>query len=182
MKRFFLFLFASLLSISMFAVGETGKTKAQAIPYDWSTGIHVSSEAGVGKWYVVKLRKEDGGPFNANGKTDDGKININVSVVNPLNEEADINCTAYIGDNETNRHFKLAAGGVKSMTFGAGAFIKMGIDRVYLYLVMDVTVTEEEAQAHEAVNVNVTPVENENSVVFTPINFNWNGWAEGETK
>ena len=182
MKRFFLFLFASLLSISMFAAGETGKTKAQAIPYDWSTGIHVSSEAGVGKWYVVKLRKEDGGPFNANGKTDDGKININVSVVNPLNEEADINCTAYIGDNETNRHFKLAAGGVKSMTFGAGAFIKMGIDRVYLYLVMDVTVTEEEAQAHEAVNVNVTPVENENSVVFTPINFNWNGWAEGETK
>lgn len=182
MKRFFLFLFASLLSISMFAAGETGKTKAQAIPYDWSTGIHVSSEAGVGKWYVVKLRKEDGGPFNANGKTDDGKININVSVVNPLDIEADINCTAYIGDNETNRHFKLAAGGIKAMTFGAGAFIKMGIDRVYLYLVMDVTVTEEEAQAHEAVNVNVTPVENENSVVFTPINFNWNGWAEGETK
>ena len=166
----------------MFAEGETGKTKAQAIPYDWSTGIHVSSEAGVGKWYVVKLRKEDGGPFNANGKTDDGKININVSVVNPLNEEADINCTAYIGDNETNRHFKLAAGGVKAMTFGAGAFIKMGIDRVYLYLVMDVDITEAEAEAHEAVNVNVTPVENENSVVFTPINFNWNGWAEGETK
>lgn len=165
----------------MFAVGETGKTKGQAIPYDWSTGIHVSSEAGVGKWYVVMLRKADGGPFNDNGKTDDGKININVSVVNPLDVEADINCTAYIGDNETNRHFKLAAGGIKSMTFGAGAFIKMGIDRVYLYLVMDVTVTEAEAQAHEAVNVNVTPVENENSVVFTPINFNWNGWAEGET-
>lgn len=165
----------------MFAVGETGKTKGQAIPYDWSTGIHVSSEAGVGKWYVVMLRKADGGPFNNNGKTDDGKININVSVVNPLDVEADINCTAYIGDNETNRHFKLAAGGIKSMTFGAGAFIKMGIDRVYLYLVMDVTVTEAEAQAHEAVNVNVTPVENENSVVFTPINFNWNGWAEGET-
>ena len=34
MKKLFLFLLASVLSISMFAAGETGKTKAQAIPYD----------------------------------------------------------------------------------------------------------------------------------------------------
>ena len=75
MKRFFLFLFATLLSVSMFAAGETGKTKAQAIPYDWQSGIYVSSEAGVGKWYVVNLKKDmtPAGPFNANGKTDDGK-------------------------------------------------------------------------------------------------------------
>lgn len=180
MKRFFLFFFASLLSISMFAAGESGKTKAQAIPYDWSTGIHVSSEAGVGKWYVVMLKKQDGGPFNANGKTDAGLTNINVSVVNPLAVEADIDVIAYIGDNETNRHFKLAAGGIKSMTFGAGMFIKMGIDRVYLYLVMDVTITPEEAAQHEAVNVNVTPVESENTVVFNPIDFDWTGWP-GQT-
>ena len=181
MKRFFLFFFASLLSISMFAAGESGKTKAQAIPYDWSTGIHVSSEAGVGKWYVVMLKKQDGGPFNENGKTDAGLTNINVSVVNPLAVEADIDVIAYIGDNETNRHFKLAAGGIKSMTFGAGMFIKMGIDRVYLYLVMDVTITPEEAEHHEAVNVNVTPVESENTVVFNPINFNWTGWPSQTT-
>lgn len=181
MKRFFLFFFASLLSISMFAEGESGKTKAQAIPYDWSTGIHVSSEAGVGKWYVVMLKKQDGGPFNANGKTDAGLTNINVSVVNPLAVEADIDVIAYIGDNETNRHFKLAAGGIKSMTFGAGMFIKMGIDRVYLYLVMDVTITPEEAEHHEAVNVNVTPVESENTVVFNPIDFDWTGWPNQTT-
>lgn len=181
MKKLFLFFFASLLSISMFAAGETGKTKAQAIPYNWNTGLHVSSEAGVGKWYVVKLKKQDGGPFKENGTTDEGLTNINVSVVNPLDEEADIDVIAYIGDNETHRHFKLAAGGIKSMTFGAGMFIKMGIDRVYLYLVMDVTITPEEAEQHEAVNVNVTPVESENTVVFNPIDFNWTGWPTQKT-
>ena len=167
----------------MFAETPTysGKTKAQAIPYNWNTGLHVSSEAGVGKWYVVKLKKQDGGPFKENGTTDEGLTNINVSVVNPLDEEADIDVIAYIGDNETNRHFKLAAGGIKSMTFGAGMFIKMGIDRVYLYLVMDVTITPEEAEQHEAVNVNVTPVESENTVVFNPIDFNWTGWPTQKT-
>lgn len=183
MKKLFLFFFASLLSISMFAETPTysGKTKAQAIPYNWNTGLHVSSEAGVGKWYVVKLKKQDGGPFKENGTTDEGLTNINVSVVNPLDEEADIDVIAYIGDNETNRHFKLAAGGIKSMTFGAGMFIKMGIDRVYLYLVMDVTITPEEAAQHEAVNVKVTPVESENTVVFNPIDFNWTGWPSQTT-
>lgn len=182
MKRFFLFLFASLLSISMFAQSETGKTKAQAITYDWSSGIYVSSEAGVGKWYKVPLLKEDGGPFNCNtcakaGKTDDGKTDINITIKNPLHQEVDINCTAYIGDNETNRQFKMAADGQKSMTFGAGMFVRMGINEVYLYLVTDVTVTEQEAQEqHQAVNVDVQPVE-ANSVVFTPVDFDWTGIA-----
>ena len=177
MKRFFLFLFASLLSISMFAAGETGKTKAQAIPYDWQSGIYVSSEAGVGKWYVVNLKKDmtPAGPFNANGKTDDGKTDINITIVNPLSQEVDINCIAYIGDNETSRQFKMAAGGQKSMTFGAGMFVRMGINEVYLYLVTDVTVTEQEAQEqHQAVNVDVQPVE-ANSVAFVPVNFDWTG-------
>ena len=176
MKKLFLFLLASVLSISVFAAGETGKTKAQAIPYDWNSGIHVSSEAGVGKWYVVMLKESDGGPFRADGKTADGKTDINVSVVNPLDQSAHINVIAYIGDNETSRDFTLAAGGSKSMTFGAGMFVRMGIDRVYLYLVMDVTVTEEEAVAHEAVNVNVEAVA-ANSVLFTPVQFDWTGFG-----
>ena len=175
MKRFFLFFFAALLSVSMFAAGETGKTKAQAIPYDWSSGIYVSSEAGVGKWYVVNLKKDmtPAGPFNANGKTDDGKTDINITIVNPLSQEVDINCIAYIGDNETSRQFKMAADGQKSMTFGAGMFVRMGINEVYLYLVTDVTVTEQEAQErHQAVNVDVQPVE-ANSVSFVPVDFVW---------
>lgn len=184
MKRFFLFFFAALLSISMFAQSETGKTKASAITYDWSSGIYVSSEAGVGKWYKVPLLKEDGGPFNCNtcpkaGKTDDGKTDINITIKNPLHQEVDINCTAYIGDNETNRQFKMAADGTKSMTFGAGMFVRMGINEVYLYLVTDVTVTEEQAQEqHQAVNVDVQPVES-NSVVFTPVDFDWTGFGTG---
>ena len=177
MKKLFLFFFASLLSISMFAAGETGKTKAQAIPYDWNTGLHVSSEAGVGKWYVVMLKQEDGGPFNENGKTAEGLTDINITIKNPLHQEVDINCTAYIGDNETNRHFKMAADGTKSMTFGAGMFVRMGIYEVYLYLVTDVTVTEQEAQEqHQAINVDVQPVES-NSVVFTPVQFDWTGFG-----
>jgi len=172
MKKLFLFFFASLLSISMFAAGETGKTKGQAIPYNWTSGIHVASDAGVGKWYVVNLLKDDGGPFNANGKTDDGKTDISISVVNPLSEEATVDVVAYIGDNETSRHFTLAAGGSKAMTFGAGMFVRMGINEVYLYLVMDVTVTEEQAAASEAVNVNVQTVES-NAVSFVPVDYNW---------
>lgn len=180
MKKLFLFLFASVLSISMFAQDPeqpTGKTKGQAIPYDWSSGIYVSSEAGVGKWYVVPLLESDGGPFKTTGKTADGKTDINITIVNPLGTEVDINCIAYIGDNETSRHFKMAAGGSKSMTFGAGMFVRMGINEVYLYLVTDVTVTEEQAQEqHQAVNVDVQPVES-NSVVFTPVDFDWTGIA-----
>ena len=177
MKKLFLFLFASLLSISMFAAGETGKTKGQAIPYSWGDGIYVSSEAGVGKWYVVPLLESDGGPFKPTGKTADGKTDINITIVNPLGTEVDINCTAYIGDNETNRQFKMAAGGQKSMTFGAGMFVRMGINEVYLYLVTDVTVTEEQAQEqHQAVNVDVQAVES-NSTPFVPVDFDWTGFG-----
>ena len=176
MKKLFLFLFASLLSVSLFAEND-GSTKAKAVRYDWSTGIYVSSEANVGKWYVVPLLKEDGGVFNPNGtekagKTDEGKTDINITIKNPLNTEVDINCTAYIGDNETNRHFKMAASGSKSMTFGAGMFVRMGINEVYLYLVTDVTVTPEEAAVKEAVNVDVQPVE-ANSISFEWSEFNW---------
>ena len=172
MKRFFLFLFASLLSISMFA--QSGATKAQAIPYNWDTGIYVSSEAHVGKWYVVNLRDnmDPAGPFDATGRDEHGKTDISITIKNPLSQEVDINCTAYIGDNETNRHFKMAADGTKSMTFGAGMFVRMGINEVYLYLVTDVTVTEDEAKEKEAVNVDVQTVE-ANSVVFTPVDYNW---------
>ncbi len=159
----------------MFAAGETGKTKAQAIPYDWSSGIYVSSEAGVGKWYVVNLRDnmDPAGPFDATGRTSDGKTDINITIKNPLAISADINCIAYIGDNETSRHFTMAAGGSKSMTFGAGMFVRMGINEVYLYLVTDVTVTEQEAQEqHQAVNVDVKPVE-ANSVSFEWVDYDW---------
>lgn len=180
MKKLFLFLFASLLSVSMFAAGETGKTKAQAIPYDWDKGIFVESTAGEGKWYVVMLRNDQtdydtkyNGPFNSQGKTTDGLTNINVMVVNPLDESATIDVIAYIGDNETSRHFTLAKGGFKAMTFGAGMFVQMGIDRVYLYLVMDVDISAEEAAAMDAVNVNVSAVESENVVSFVPVAFDW---------
>lgn len=181
MKKLFLFLFAAVLSISMFA--QTGKAKAQAIPYDWDKGIFVESTAGEGKWYVVMLRNDQqdydvkyNGPFNAQGKTTDGLTNINVMVVNPLDESATIDVIAYIGDNETSRHFTLAKGGFKAMTFGAGMFVQMGIDRVYLYLVMDVDITPEEAAAMDAVNVNVTAVESENVVSFVPVAFDWTNW------
>ena len=165
----------------MFA--QTGKAKAQAIPYDWDKGIFVESTAGEGKWYVVMLRNDQtdydakyNGPFNAQGKTTDGLTNINVMVVNPLDESATIDVIAYIGDNETSRHFTLAKGGFKAMTFGAGMFVQMGIDRVYLYLVMDVDITKEEAEAMDAVNVNVQAVESENVVSFVPVAFDWTNW------
>lgn len=181
MKKLSLFFLAALLSMSVFA--QTGKTKGQAIPYDWDKGIFVESTAGEGKWYVVMLRNDQtdydakyNGPFNAQGKTTDGLTNINVMVVNPLDESATIDVIAYIGDNETSRHFTLAKGGFKAMTFGAGMFVQMGIDRVYLYLVMDVDISAEEAAAMDAVNVNVSAVESENVVSFVPVAFDWTNW------
>lgn len=175
MKRFFLFLFASLLSISMFAEND-GATKARAIPYDWNTGIKVDSKAGVGTWYVVGLLNtgDPAGPFLPIGKTADGKTDINVMVVNPLDRDATIDVIAYIGDNETSRHFTLASGGTKSMNFGAGMFVRMGINYVYLYLVMDVDMTPADM---DSVQVNVAAVES-NSTPFVPVQFNWDNFGD----
>ena len=175
MKRFFLFFFAALLSVSMFAEKD-GATKARAIPYDWNTGIKVDSKAGVGTWYVVGLLNtgDPAGPFLPTGKTADGKTDINVMVVNPLDRDATIDVIAYIGDNETSRHFTLASGGTKSMNFGAGMFVRMGINYVYLYLVMDVDMTPADM---DSVQVNVAAVES-NSTPFVPVQFNWDNFGD----
>ena len=180
MKKLFLFFFASLLSISMFAAGETGKTKADAIPYAWGEGIKVVSDAGVGKWYKVDLF----GKFDpATGKSAEGNADANILVANPLDEVAHVDVTAYIGDNETSRSFTLQPGEYKTMNIGAGMLVRMGIQYVYMYIVMDVTITPAQAEKIEVV-VEDAP---SNSVAFVPVPFNWGAdWgstlvAEGNT-
>ena len=168
MKRFFLFLFASLLSISMFAQND-GSTKAKAVPYAWGEGIKVTSNAGVGKWYVVDLY----GRFNpTTGKSAEGNADANIVVANPLNERANVDVTAYVGDNETSRHFSLAPGEFKTMNIGAGMLVRMGIRYVYMFIVMDVTIPIEQAEKIEVV-VEDAPA---NSTPFVPIDFNWTGF------
>ena len=180
MKKLFLFFFASLLSISMFAVGETGKTKADAIPYAWGEGIKVVSDAGVGRWYKVDLF----GKFDpATGKSPEGNADANILVANPLDEVAHVDVTAYIGDNETSRSFTLQPGEYKTMNIGAGMLVRMGIQYVYMYIVMDVTITPAQAEKIEVV-VEDAP---SNSTAFVPVDFNWgDNWdatlvAEGNT-
>ena len=168
MKRFFLFFFASLLSISMFAQND-GSTKARAIPYAWGQGIQVTSEAGVGKWYVVDLF----GKFDpATGKSTEGNADANIVVSNPLDEKANVDVTAYVGDNEMSRHFSLAPGEFKTMNIGAGFLVRSGIQYVYMFIVMDVTVTQQEA---EKIHVVVEDAPS-NSTPFVPIDFNWTNW------
>ena len=165
MKRFFLFFFASLLSISMFAEND-GSTKARAIPYAWGQGIQVTSEAGVGKWYVVDLF----GKFDpATGKSTEGNADANIVVSNPLDEKANVDVTAYVGDNEMSRHFSLASGEFKTMNIGAGFLVRSGIRYVYMFIVMDVTVTQQEA---EKIHVVVEDAPS-NSTPFVPIDFDW---------
>ena len=197
MKKLFLFLFASLLSVSIFAENETGKTKADAIPYNWSTGIVVTSEPNVGKWYVVNLDKSHGGIFYdkeyiqawndtcaaANridikkvGKTVQGNTDANITVVNPLNEKVEVDITAYIAANEYEHHYTLQADEAKSMNLGAGMLVKMGNYKVYLYLVMDVEITPAQAAAMDAVHVNINEAP-ANSVAFVPDTFNWTGFG-----
>lgn len=169
MKKLFLFFFASLLSISMFAAGETGKTgktKAQAIPYVWGEGLKVTSEAGVGKWYVVDLFDK----FDpVTGKSTVGNADANIVVANPLAEQANVDVTAYVGDNEMSRHFSLAPGEFKTMNIGAGFLVRSGIRYVYMFIVMDVTIHIEQAEKIEVV-VEDAP---SNSTPFVPVDFNW---------
>lgn len=197
MKKLFLFLFASLLSVSMFAENETGKTKADAIPYNWNTGIVVTSEPNVGKWYVVNLDMTHGGIFYdkeyiqawndtcaaANridikkvGKTVQGNTDANITVVNPLNKKVEVDITAYIAANEYEHHYTLQADEAKSMNLGAGMLVKMGNYKVYLYLVMDVEITPAQAADMEAVHVNINEAP-ANSIAFVPDTFNWTGFG-----
>jgi hypothetical protein len=174
----------------MFA--QSGATKAQAIPYDWSTGIVVTSEPNVGKWYVVNLDMTHGGIFYDKeyvqahtldikkvGKTAEGNTEANITVVNPLNEKVEVDITAYIADNEYNHHYSLEADETKSMNVGAGMLVKMGNYQVYLYLVMDVEITPEQAEQMEAVHVNIEEAP-ANSVAFVPEPFNWDNFGTNE--
>lgn len=196
MKKLFLFLFASLLSVSIFAENETGKTKADAIPYNWNTGIVVTSEPNVGKWYVVNLDMTHGGIFYDKeyiqawnqahpnpedqidikkvGKTVQGNTDANITVVNPLDEKVEVDIAAYIADNEYNHHYSLQADEAKSLNVGAGMLVKMGNYKVYLYLVMDVEITPAQAEVMDAVHVNIEEAP-ANSVAFVPEPFNWSG-------
>ena len=123
----------------MFAQND-GSTKAKAIPYNWSTGIVVTSEPNVGKWYVVNLDKSHGGIFYDKeyiqawnqahpedqidikkvGKTVQGNTDANITVVNPLDKKVEVDIAAYIADNEYNHHYSLQADEAKSLNVGAG--------------------------------------------------------------
>ena len=200
MKKLFLFLFASLLSVSIFAEDPeqpTGKTKSQAIPYNWNTGIVVTSEPNVGKWYVVNLDMSHGGIFYDKeyiqawndtcavenridikkvGKTVQGNTEANITVVNPLNEKIEVDITAYIAANEYSHHYALQAKEAKALNVGAGMLVKMGNYKVYLYLVMDVEITQEQAEEMPQVKVNIDEAP-ANSIAFVPDTFNWTGFG-----
>lgn len=187
MKKFYLFFLAAALSMSMFAAGETGKTKSDAIPYNWAENrIAASSEAGVGKWYKVDLDKSHGGPFydkayileknlsmSKLGKTDDGNTEIDVKIENPLSEEVNLTITAIVGDNSESRSMHLDPRQTKPLrNLGSGMLVAMGTTRVYLYVVMDVTVTEQQAEDLNAVRINITETA-PNKVNFDFVDFDW---------
>ena len=149
----------------MFAQND-GSTKARAIPYVWGEGLKVTSEAGVGKWYVVDLFDK----FDpVTGKSTVGNADANIVVANPLAEQANVDVTAYVGDNEMSRHFSLAPGEFKTMNIGAGFLVRSGIRYVYMFIVMDVTISAEQAEKIEVV-VEDAP---SNSTPFVPVDFNW---------
>lgn len=149
----------------MFAQND-GSTKAKAVPYAWGEGIKVTSDAGVGKWYAVDLY----GKFDpATGKSAEGNADANIVVSNPLDEKANVDVTAYVGDNETSRHFSLAPGEFKTMNIGAGFLVRSGIRYVYMFIVMDVTIPVEQAEKIEVV-VEDAPA---NSTPFVPVDFDW---------
>lgn len=170
MKKLSLLFLAAVLSMSVFAEND-GTTKGRAIPYAWGEGIKVTANAGEGKWYKVDLY----GKFDpTTGKSAEGNADANIVVSNPLDEKATVDVTAYIGDNETSRHFTLQAHEFKTMNIGAGMLVRMGIQYVYMYIVMDVTITPAQAEKIEVV-VEDAP---SNSTPFIPVDFVWgDNWA-----
>ena len=175
MKKLSLLFLAAVLSLNVLADGnESGNTRANAISYT-TEGIKASSEANVGKWYVVDLVNTLGFSTTT-GKTAGGQTEANIVIANPLDETAHVDITAYIGDNETSRSFTLLAHEQKTMNVGAGMLVRMGITKVYLYIVMDVEIPQTVAEDNK-IQVNVQPAES-NSVAFIPVDFNWAGFGD----
>ena len=130
MKKFLLLIMASLMTVSMMAIGTgDGSTQANAIDYDWDNGIiHNAGGTQPGAlWYRVDLAPmyEEENP------------SFTLYLVNPSNKvgtSVKVSMHAKIAGQEVSKEYTIGARQTKSTTGNAGALARMHQTEIYLTL------------------------------------------------
>ena len=126
MKKLFLLFMASMMTISMMAVGTgDGSTKANAIEFDWDKGnVHMAGT----KWYHVDL-----GPLY---EEDNPSLMLNIA--NPSRDKSVVtSMIATIAGMEEKRHYTIAPRAHQSFSEEASALVFMRQMEIYLTLTTD---------------------------------------------
>ena len=125
MKKFFLLTLLSMVTVSMMAIGNnSGSTKANAIDFDWSTGVE---HQGGTKWYRVDLAPlyEEENP------------SLTLYLTNPSNEvgtSVDVSMKATVAGETESKDYSIAARQYKTYTANASLLVRLKQTEIYLTL------------------------------------------------
>ena len=125
MKKFLLLTVASMMAISMMAIGDnTGSTKANAIDFDWDKGV---THDGGTLWYRVDLAPlyEEENP------------SLTLYLTNPSNEvgtSVDVSMEATVAGQSESKDYTIAARQYKTYTANASMLVRMKQTEIYLTL------------------------------------------------
>ena len=125
MKKFFLLTLLSMVTVSMMAIGNnSGSTKANAIDFDWSTGVE---HPGGTKWYRVDLAPlyEEENP------------SLTLYLTNPSNEvgtSVDVSMKATVAGETESKDYSIAARQYKTYTANASLLVRLKQTEIYLTL------------------------------------------------
>ena len=129
MKKFFLLVMAAILTVPMMAADPQGKTKADAIEFDWDKGItHNADGTQTGAlWYHVTLDRlyEEENP------------SLTLYLTNPSNAvgtSVDVSMKATVAGQEESKSYTIAARQYKTYTANASMLVRMGQKEIYLTL------------------------------------------------
>jgi len=131
MKKILTLVVALVLTIPMMAIGKNdGSTKANAIDFDWDSGV--THESGT-KWYRVDLAPlyEEENP------------SLSLYLTNPSNvvgSSVDVSMTATVAGQTESKDYTIAARQYKTYTTNASMLVRMKQTEIYLTLTTDGTV------------------------------------------
>ena len=125
MKKYFLFIMASLMTLSAMAIGDNdGSTKANAKEFDWDKGV---THPGGTLWYRVDLT-----PLY-----DEENPSLTLYLTNPSNvvgSTVDVSMKATVAGQEESKDYTIAARQYKTYTANAKALITLRQTEIYLTL------------------------------------------------
>jgi hypothetical protein len=126
MKKYFLLIVASMMTISMMAVGTgDGSTKANAIEFDWDKGnVHMAGT----KWYHVDLAPlyEEDNP------------SLTLYVTNPSRDKSvEASMTATVAGETDSKHYTVSPHEHQVYSTNAGVLVRLRQTEIYLTLTTD---------------------------------------------